>query len=79
MTDYEKIDLLLRNNLDNDDAEEYSEALDLAIKAAKREALLKAIEILVADEAYNVEKGYGSNYLPAINALKQMAKEKELE
>jgi len=47
------------------------------VKTAKREALLEAIEILVADEAYNVEKGYGSNYWPAINALKQRAKELE--
>jgi hypothetical protein len=42
-----------------------------------REALLEAIEILVKDEACNIEKGYGSVYLPAINKLRHMAKELE--
>ena len=79
----EKLRVALRQSCEDHRSESmyecgmYCAESESTIKRAKREALLEAIETLVNDEAYNIEKGYGSAYLPAINELRRMAKELE--
>ena len=62
---YEMVDRFLRNNLDDNDYLDYSAALDEALKQAKREVLVEAINCF--------SKGYWNDAGDVINELRRMA------